>query len=402
MAHKIYVQMFGNFRMELDGVPLVADKMHKESQFNRMMQAILHYSGTGIPKDKFEEQVIGERDMDVPHTALRVIVYKTKQKLKQLGLPGEDWIYLENGIYYWTKDIEVIEDAALLEEKYHEAEALRDSEAEADIARRLVLYQDIFQLYKGEFLASYTAETWVATENKRYHLMFQECVESAAQILRDRKEWRELEKFGRYVAHVEPYADWEVLIMEALVEQKHFDEASEFYEKVVDEYLHECGVYPSTKLMEMLDKYTNLMNHTYEILDNIQEKMDEHADIDRGGYECSFPTFKGIYQMAARMTDRIGENIYLMLCTLVDEQGNPVCQENRTEELTARLRESIVRSIRISDTFTQYSKTQYLVLLTNVNTECCELIQKRIDHNFTENGKKFGVKYRVNSVKCEI
>lgn len=82
MAHKIYVQMFGNFRMELDGVPLVADKMHKESQFNRMMQAILHYSGTGIPKDKLEEQVIGERDMDVPHTALRVIVYKTKQKLK--------------------------------------------------------------------------------------------------------------------------------------------------------------------------------------------------------------------------------------------------------------------------------------------------------------------------------
>lgn len=188
MAHKINVQMFGNFRMEIDGVPLVADKMHKESQFNRMMQVILHYSGTGIPKDKLEERVIGERDMDVPHTALRVIVYKTKQKLKQLGLPGEDWIYLENGIYYWTKDIEVIEDAALLEEKYHEAEALKDSDTEADILKRLQIYQDIFLLYKGEFLSCYTAETWVATENKRYHKMFQECVENAAEILRSKKE----------------------------------------------------------------------------------------------------------------------------------------------------------------------------------------------------------------------
>lgn len=50
--------------------------MHKESQFNRMMQALIHYSDCGIAKDKLEEIVIGERDIDAPHTALRVIVYK--------------------------------------------------------------------------------------------------------------------------------------------------------------------------------------------------------------------------------------------------------------------------------------------------------------------------------------
>ncbi len=47
--------------------------MHKESQFNRMMQALIHYSDCGIAKDKLEEIVIGERDIDAPHTALRVI-----------------------------------------------------------------------------------------------------------------------------------------------------------------------------------------------------------------------------------------------------------------------------------------------------------------------------------------
>ena len=126
MAHTMKVQMFGNFRMEFDGVPLIAEKMHKESQFNRLMQVMMHYSRTGIPKDKLEEQVIGERDIDVPHTALRVIVYKTKQKLKQLGLPGKDWIYLENVWYYWTKDIEVQEDAAILEEKFADVLATKN------------------------------------------------------------------------------------------------------------------------------------------------------------------------------------------------------------------------------------------------------------------------------------
>lgn len=402
MAHTIKVQTFGSFRMELDGVPLIAEKMHRESQFNRLMQVMMHYSKTGIPKDKLEEQVIGERDIDVPHTALRVIVYKTKQKLKQLGLPGKDWIYLENGIYYWTKEIEVIEDAALFEEKYRQAQALKESGTKEDVEKRLQLYLDTCRMYKGEFLAAYTAETWVAAENKKYHQMFENCIAEASEILREQKNWKELEKLGTFAAHIEPYTDWEVLTMEAMVEQKHFDEASEFYAKVVDEYLRECGVYPSARLMEMLDKYTNLMNHTYEILDNIQEKMDEHLGEKRGGYVCSFPVFKGIYQLAARMTDRIGGNIYLMLCTLVDEQGNPVRKEEKTEELSEKLKDSIAASIRKSDAFTQYGKTQYLVLLTSVNTQNCELIQNRINHNFVESCKKFGVRYRVNSVKCEI
>lgn len=70
MTHKIKVQMFGNFRMDYNGAPFVAEKMHKESQFNRMMQALIHYSDCGIAKDKLEEIVIGERDIDAPHTAL--------------------------------------------------------------------------------------------------------------------------------------------------------------------------------------------------------------------------------------------------------------------------------------------------------------------------------------------
>lgn len=58
MTHKIKVQMFGNFRMDYNGAPFVAEKMHKESQFNRMMQALIHYSDCGVAKDKLEEIVI--------------------------------------------------------------------------------------------------------------------------------------------------------------------------------------------------------------------------------------------------------------------------------------------------------------------------------------------------------
>ena len=178
MTHKIKVQMFGNFRMDYNGAPFVAEKMHKESQFNRMMQALIHYSDCGIAKDKLEEIVIGERDIDAPHTALRVIVYKTKQKLAQLGLPGKNLIYLEGGIYYWTPDIEIEEDAAEFEKLYNEACALEKQmpqepeSAETVCDERikeiednmLELYVKALYLYKGEFLAAYTGETWIAPD----------------------------------------------------------------------------------------------------------------------------------------------------------------------------------------------------------------------------------------------
>ena len=111
MEHKIKAQMLGNFSMEYDGKPLASERMHRDGQFTRMMQVILHFSETGISKEKLEEYVVGERDMGNPHTAIRVIVYKTKKKLEQLGLQGENWIYQKDGMYYWTSDITVIEDA---------------------------------------------------------------------------------------------------------------------------------------------------------------------------------------------------------------------------------------------------------------------------------------------------
>ena len=42
MTHTIKVQMFGNFRMYYNGEPFVADKIHKESKFNRLMKAMMH------------------------------------------------------------------------------------------------------------------------------------------------------------------------------------------------------------------------------------------------------------------------------------------------------------------------------------------------------------------------
>ena len=416
MTHKIKVQMFGNFRMDHNGAPFVAEKMHKESQFNRMMQALIHYSDCGIAKDKLEEIVIGERDIDAPHTALRVIVYKTKQKLAQLGLPGKNLIYLEGGIYYWTPDIEIEEDAAEFEKLYNEACALEKQmpqepeSAETVCDERikeiednmLELYIKALYLYKGEFLAAYTGETWIAQEARRYHIMFEKIINEAAYILRKRKQFKGLEKLGVYAAKVDPFNEWEELIMEAMVETRRYDEAEELYTDVVDYYLRECGIYPSSRLLEILEKYSNQMNHAHEILENIQEGMNEQEETERGGYFCSYPVFRGIYQASIRIMKRTRVPVYLMLCTLEDEEGRQVQSETKMNKYSRQLKKCVGESIRYSDIYTSYGKVQFLIMLIGIKREDCEIVKKRINRQFAKKNPRAAEKCHVNSIVCEL
>lgn len=399
MKHTISVQMFGNFTMEYDGMPLNTDRMHKDGQFTRMMQVILHYSESGIAKNRLEEYVVGERDIDAPHTALRVIVYKTKKKLEELGLAGKDWIYLKNGMYYWTQDIEVVEDTRIFEEKYRQAEQLQDDDRE----RKLQLYLEACYLYKGDFLHNYSGETWVAQEARHYREIFGECVNNAVAIIKENKDWKLLEELGRFASRVEPLNNWEVLTMESLVETGRNDEAADFYSKVEDYYLKECGIYPSVRLMEIFEKYSDQLNHSYEILENIQMEMNEDEESkSKGGYFCSYPVFRGIYQTSIRLMERTGVPVYLMLCTLVDKDGKQIQSENEINRYSKQLKESIGESVRRSDVYVKYGKIQFLILLSGISRENCELVQNRINYKFRKKQPRAGIKYHVNSVICEL
>lgn len=401
MSDKITVQFLGNCSVKWNDVPITSEKMQKDSQFTRLLFVLLHNAKTGIHKGLLEELVVGEKEKDEPHTALRVIVYKARQKLISMGFPAEDWFYQQKGIYYWNSDVEIDSDVEAFVNKYTTAEYLKESEDPLELEEALTMYLDACYLYQGEFMGMYVGESWFAQENKRYRKVFKNCVQNASEMLRNKKEWITLEKLGRYAASVDPCNDWEILTMEALVKMGKSDEASDFYNDVVEFYLNSFGIYPSRKLIEILDSASD--QNTMAALDNIQVDMDEmRAEYD-GGYECSFVVFRGIYQHMIRMMERDGQAMYLMLCTLVDSKGNPIHDiDMDLETLGSRLRHSIGISIRRSDVLCQYGKSQYLILLTRATKDSVELVQNRINHHFIVGGKKIEIKYHVNTVIFEL
>ena len=92
--------------------------------------------------------------------------------------------------------------------------------------------------------------------------------------------------------------------------------------------------------------------------------------------------------------------MYLMLCLVVDSKGNTLEEGALLEELTRKLGEAVLQSLRRSDAVSRYGSGQYLVLLVNTTRESCNIIQKRINSRFFEGKHQMALKYYVNVVEC--
>lgn len=391
----LYVKMFGSFSMIYAGESVLGNKV-SETQFTYMMQILLHNRKNGVSRESLEEMLFGDRDIKNVHHTMQSAIYNAKNKLRKAGLPTANYIRMEKGVFYWTDNILVVEDAAEFDRLYKEAQQ------EKDINAKLQILLEACHCYTGEFLSMYAGVMWAAAEARRYREQFCQCVEEAAEILRNRQDYLQLEQLGTYASGIVPFSDWESLTMEALIGMGRYEEAGSLYAETVDRYFKERGIRPSQKLMDSLDQLGEQMLHPYGMLDKIQTELAEsRADI-YGGYLCSYPIFQGIYRMVTRMMDRGGQSIYLMLCTIIDSKGNPMKDGEQLEELSRRLGDAICTSIRHGDAVNRYGKGQYLVLLVNTTLENCAVVQKRINNNFLIGRQRTGVQYYVSSVTCEI
>lgn len=381
------VRMFGGFSLVWQGRQFMGGARDQGSQGACLLQLLLHRRKEGVSRDQLERVLFGDREVDDIRHALRSVIYNTKKKLKAAGLPESVYIRQENDVFHWTEEIPVDEDT----ERF---ETLLLKAGQAEPEKRLEYLLAAGDCYKGEFLPQQAGMVWAAQEARRYQGLFFSCVEEAAALLRVREDWPRMKALGLYAARVSPFADWEVVTMEALAAMGQMTAARRLYEETVDLYIREQGVRPSKKLLE---KLAGDVHYRHAVMDAIQSDLSEQ-DAKEGGYLCAYPVFRGLYQMIGRILERGGQSVYLMLCTLVDGKGNPTREGAVLEKLSERMEEAICHSVRRGDAVTHYGKGQYLVLLLNTTREDCGVVQKRINERFVVGRQRTRIQYYVNSI----
>lgn len=389
----LIVRTLGDFTITWQGSQISGGS--RDSQFTRLMEILLHYSETGVERGRLEEMLFEDSNSMDLHNMLRSVIYNAKKKLEKAGLPKGGCIEFKDGIYGWTQDIPVIEDS-------REFEALvKKADQTEDPAERIALYQQAVYDYRGEFLPDQTSHIWVMQEERRYRELFCQCMDELVDYYKETKDYRSMEKLGRYASKILPLADWETVTMEALLGLKHYDEARLLYEQTVDLYLEELGVKPAFAEMNVLEQIASQVENDYGMIDEIQPFLSGGEDPDApGGYLCNLPVFQGVYRILERMIGRSGQSVYLMVCTIVNGKGYPMKDGAVLNRLSERLTGAICKSIRHSDAVCKYSKNQYLILLINTTREDCSIVEERIDRNFRTEGQRTGLKFHVSAVEA--
>lgn len=342
----LYVKMFGEFSVMYQGVSLIGKKK-KETQFAQVLQLLLHHRQNGISRECLEKVLFGERKLEDANHAIHSLLYNTRKKLEQAGLPKGKYIISRKGRFYWDSEIPFEEDAQVFEEYCRKAYETEKWEEQIDLLWKAIL------LYRGAFLETSEQSGWVCEERERYRAMFRKLVEDMAAVLRKKKAYIQLEELGRHAANVSPYEEKELLVIEALTGMGRSEQAQILYGETMEKYRQMYGENQRGKLKDFQRKIEEQLDHPYDILDNIQESMTERMERVQGPYQCTWAVFREIYHMVARMMGRSGQQVQLMLCTLTDSEERPMVSGTHTEMLSRYVWESICRSIRSGDAVTR-------------------------------------------------
>lgn len=387
----LYVRTFGGFSLEWNRAVIESAGKSGRTQFARIMQILLHYRDRGVSRGSLEELLFGGRNIADVHHTMQSVIYNAKKRLKLAGLPEDNYIVQKKGIFYWTGQIPVEEDASRFERLCQKAEQEQEESA------RLELYLEACALFAGDFLPGQPKEAWAALEAERYRAMFRSCVTETARLLRERGEYSRLEYLSRHIEQAAPSEEWESLRMEALMAQGKSKEAERLYEDTAQRCFGERGAGSSGQLLKKLSELGAGIKYASETLDVIQGKLAEEEG-GAGGYLCSYPVFRGIYSMMRRITGQGGQRVYLMSCTVVDGSGVPMREGKQLEELAQRLETVVCRSVSREDAVCRYGRGQYLILLFDRTREECKGLQKRIDKQFLVGRQRTGVRYYIRDV----
>ena len=389
--YTINVRTFGGFSIRYKDSELSFGNQN-ESQMVQLLQLLLHYRRQGLSRDLAKSALFGDRDVDDVSHSIRNIIYNLRKRLKALGLPDSRYVVKKKGVYFWCDDIKVIEDSTEFETAFDNAMSCEDNEQKAE------MLTNACYMYAGRFLAGNESTVWSAQEAERYREIFSDCVIELTDMLRAEHKYKQLLEVSTYASKVDPFSEWEILTLEALGRLGKFDKTESFYRKTVDMYVKEYGGRANSYVREFINRIGLKLVVGHESLEEIQSKISNPEDYPREGYYCSLPVFQEIYRMTERMMERSGEKIFLMLCTILDSKGNPMREGSRLEELSERLRQTIIESVRHTDTVTRYGKGQYLVLLINTTEEDCSVVSKRISSRFIREGQRTSLSYSVSNI----
>lgn len=135
-------------------------------------------------------------------------------------------------------------------------------------------------------------------------------------------------------------------------------------------------------------------------LDNVYHMMEDGMDMSDGTFQLAYDEFKKIYDFVVRGMVRRKQDCQMVLFTIEPKQKILV---DDVEDIMEALEQSISVSLRVADTGTKYSNSQYIVLLIDSDMENGKMVAKRVIDHFYQNSRfdrqEVSIRYNIRTIE---
>ena len=372
MAECLHVTMLGNFTLQL-----VTQNVNSDSNRQRKVWLLLAYliynRNRRSSQSEFLELICNTGDEVEDYTGrLKALFFRARTLLNQLGEnAGHELIIYKNGSYEWNSDYPISVDVEEFDRLCNAAIREQDEDAQ------LELYLQAFELYRGDFLAKLSMESWVMPLTTYYHQMYLTSVQNALAILASRNNWEKAEAICRRALVIEPYSEeLYQYLMRSLIARSDRAGARAIYEQMSEALFKTFGAMPSEDSHALYREASREMNEQSVHIGAMRNQLREAEDA-KGAVLCEYDFFKLLYQVQARAILRSGEVIHIALLSM-DGRNNKPLSRRSLDCAMENLQMVTMQNLRLGDVVSRCSLSQLVVMLPQANFENSGMVCQRI------------------------
>lgn len=325
-------------------------------------------------------------DSDNPVNALKTLVHRARELLKDY-LPEEmELILSERGTYSFNNQLDYSIDSGEFERLCKEA-----GNEYLSRTRRVNIYKKALALYKGSYLSSHSEETWVMPIDVYFHTLYTSALEKCVKLLYPMGKFADIVMICEKAMVINPYDETtHEHLIKAMVALGEYSLAANQYKYLKKLLYEQFGSSPSSRLTEMYELTVKPRNETHRNLDVILGDLWED-ELTSGGYFCEYEIFRYIFRLYCRENSRVKQELPLLLISL-SGKGEEEFGGKALTKAMQKLSDCISVSLRKRDIYTRYSRSQYILLLPSTPIDNVSVVKQRISSKFAKYKDKHNLK----------
>ena len=363
MSTKLKMATFGRFQIAGEDQALKG-VANKRSKMWSALKCLIAYRGRPVPAEKLAEFLWPDDDADDPVKLLKDIIYRLRKALAGYG-GDQNYILFSEGNYIWNPEVDCWIDVMEFDDLLAKA---RDEETPPE--ERMGLYSAAIDLYQGPFLSDTTIDIWTMSFTNFYRRLFLQAVTELADIYESESMLDEIVMLHDKAISNEPYEEsLYVRQIQTLINSGEYVQAKRQYRHIEQVLMREFSVAPSPELQRLSYEVEKAAINHRDSIEEITQRLEQEGE-RQGVLFCGPETFQKIYTLDKRSGVRVQFPVYLAVVTIVlHRKDAPEKEMDYAMKSAAKaVRQILLTTLRDSDIMAQYSKSQFLLMLTVMNT----------------------------------